>query len=72
MIDRGADLSWLSQYPHEREVLLPPLTLVIFLTPSPRPLLLHMLDILLRLLLLILLLLLVTATITTSVTSYYY
>ena len=26
MIDRGADLSWLSQYPHEREVLLPPLT----------------------------------------------
>ena len=26
MIDRGADLSWLSQYPHEKEVLLPPLT----------------------------------------------
>ena len=26
MVDRGADLSWLSQYPHEREVLLPPLT----------------------------------------------
>merc|ERR1719408_935000 len=26
MIDRGADLSWVSQYPHEREVLLPPLT----------------------------------------------
>ena len=26
MIDRGADISWLSQYPHEREVLLPPLT----------------------------------------------
>jgi hypothetical protein len=25
-VDRGADLSWLSQYPHEREVLLPPLT----------------------------------------------
>lgn len=23
MTDRGADLSWLSQYPHEREVLLP-------------------------------------------------
>ena len=26
MVDRGAELSWLSQYPHEREVLLPPLT----------------------------------------------
>ena len=26
MIDRGADISWLSQYPHEREVLFPPLT----------------------------------------------
>jgi ankyrin repeat protein len=26
MIDRGADISWLSQYPHEVEVLLPPLT----------------------------------------------
>ena len=26
MVDRGADVSWLSQYPHEREVLLPPLT----------------------------------------------
>jgi hypothetical protein len=26
MVDRGADLTWLSQYPHEREVLLPPLT----------------------------------------------
>jgi hypothetical protein len=25
-VDRGADLSWLSQYPHEKEVLLPPLT----------------------------------------------
>lgn len=25
-IDRGAELSWASQYPHEREVLLPPLT----------------------------------------------
>jgi len=25
MIDRGADISWLSQYPHERETLLPPL-----------------------------------------------
>ena len=23
---RGADVSWLSQYPHEREVLFPPLT----------------------------------------------
>ena len=26
MVDRGADLTWLSQYPHEKEVLLPPLT----------------------------------------------
>ena len=26
MVDRGAELDWLSQYPHEREVLLPPLT----------------------------------------------
>ena len=26
MVDRGAELSWLSQYQHEREVLLPPLT----------------------------------------------
>ena len=26
LVDRGADLSWLSQYPHEKEVLLPPLT----------------------------------------------
>ena len=26
MIDRGAELGWLSQYPHEAEVLLPPLT----------------------------------------------
>ncbi|EOD32716.1 hypothetical protein EMIHUDRAFT_230507 [Emiliania huxleyi CCMP1516] len=25
MIDRGADVSWLSQYPHEKETLLPPL-----------------------------------------------
>ena len=25
MVSRGADMSWLSQYPHEREVLLPPL-----------------------------------------------
>ena len=25
MIDRGADISWLSQYPHEKETLLPPL-----------------------------------------------
>ena len=26
MIDRGAELTWLSQYPHERECLFPPLT----------------------------------------------
>ena len=26
MVDRGATLTWLSQYPHEQEVLLPPLT----------------------------------------------
>ena len=26
MLDRGADLSWLSQYPHEKEVLFGPLT----------------------------------------------
>ena len=26
MVDRGADLSWMSQYPHEKEVLFPPLT----------------------------------------------
>ena len=26
MVDRGASLDWLSQYPHEREILLPPLT----------------------------------------------
>eukprot|EP00967_Tisochrysis_lutea_P106449 scaffold163249_cov49-Tisochrysis_lutea.AAC.1 len=26
MIDRGADLSWLSQYPHEREILFAPLS----------------------------------------------
>ena len=26
MVDRGADLTWLSQYPHEQEVLFPPLT----------------------------------------------
>lgn len=32
MVDRGAELSWLSQYPHEREVLLPPLTGVEALT----------------------------------------
>ena len=26
MVDRGAELSWLSQYPHEKEVTFPPLT----------------------------------------------
>ena len=26
MVDRGAELGWVSQYPHEQEVLLPPLT----------------------------------------------
>ena len=26
MIDRGADFSWFSQYPHEREIVFPPLT----------------------------------------------
>ena len=26
LVDRGADISWLSQYPREREVLYPPLT----------------------------------------------
>ena len=26
MIDKGADLSWISQYPHERELCFPPLT----------------------------------------------
>lgn len=26
MIDRGASLDWLSQYPHEKEILMPPLT----------------------------------------------
>ena len=26
MIDRGADLEWLSQYPHEKECLFAPLT----------------------------------------------
>ena len=28
MVDRGAELGWLSQYPHEREVLFAPLTCV--------------------------------------------
>eukprot|EP00959_Pyramimonas_sp_CCMP1952_P310569 6499559-Pyramimonas_sp.AAC.1 len=26
MIDRGAELSWISQYPHEKEMCFPPLT----------------------------------------------
>ena len=26
LVDRGADLRWLSQYPHERECCFPPLT----------------------------------------------
>lgn len=28
MVDRGAQLDWLSQYPHEKEILLPPLTAI--------------------------------------------
>jgi len=28
MVDRGADVAWLSQYPHEKEVLMPPLTAI--------------------------------------------
>ena len=35
MVDRGADISWLSQYPHERECLFPPLT---FLKPTGKTL----------------------------------
>jgi hypothetical protein len=26
MVDRGADIGWLSQYPHEMEILFAPLT----------------------------------------------
>ena len=26
MVDRGADIGWLSQYPHEKEILFGPLT----------------------------------------------
>ena len=26
MIDRGAEISWLSQYPHEKEILFAPMT----------------------------------------------
>ena len=26
MVSRGADLTWVSQYPHEREILFAPLT----------------------------------------------
>ena len=28
MVDRGADISWLSQYPHEEEILFAPLTCI--------------------------------------------
>ena len=28
MVDRGADIAWLSQYPEEREILFPPLTAI--------------------------------------------
>lgn len=34
MVDRGADVSWLSQYPHEKEVLYPPLLGVEVLSTS--------------------------------------
>ena len=37
MIDRGADISWLSQYPHERETLLPPLMGLQVRQPRPSP-----------------------------------
>jgi hypothetical protein len=37
MIDRGADLAWLSQYPHEREVAFPPLTAFELDAPTHAP-----------------------------------
>ena len=35
MVDRGADLSWLSQYPHEKEILFGPLTGLEMLVHQP-------------------------------------
>ena len=36
MVDRGADIGWLSQYPHEREILFGPLTVCqVLLRPRP-------------------------------------
>eukprot|EP01051_Picozoa_sp_SAG22_P005799 SAG22_NODE_357_length_11761_cov_2.572115_6_plen_1079_part_00 len=37
MVDRGAALDWLSQYPKEREILLPPLTAIEVLKQEEKP-----------------------------------